>query len=421
MGKWILFIALIVSCGNATGQFAVDSIAVENLGRTKRVFVDRWIDIEVGDTVSMEQIDKDVQSLRNLNLFFNVDYRLDTINGKATLCFIIREAHYVYPSFENIASSKNINFSVGVTDINFLGRGQHFGVLYRYYDRHSAKIFHSSLVHKNRLTGHSVVLGSYASVEPLYFGEEVRDFNYTNYQAIVEGWLWLRKRVSVSLGGGYLRESYKNVSEDIFFPDGEILNGANFAFNKYQIKTGVQWRNINYDMEFRNGIQTRFEAERIITGGFTNPFVKATTDVQWFKRVGNRGNLCVRNSLGISTNNESPFSPFLIDNYANIRGSGNRVERGTAEAILNVEFHYCVWRNKFFTLQTSAFADFGTLRPPGASFEDFVRDAALYRYAGMGVRIHSNVLYKTIIRFDYSFNLEDLRKGGFVVGFGHYF
>jgi len=414
-------IAFLLVASQSLTQILVDSIAIENNKRTKSEFVHRWLRVETGDTVSIEAIKADVQELKDLNMFFDVDYRLDTINDKTILNYIIREAHYVYPYFENIASTQNINFAVGVTDINFLGKGQHFGALYRFYDRHSGKIFHSAPLHKNMKTGHSIVLGSYASIEPLYFDEGPRDFNFDNYHISVEGLYWIKRYWSVNLGGMYMYERYQNIDDSIGYFNMTIENGRRFAFHKYQVRTGTQWRRINIHNERREGIMSRFHAEYIETFGFQEPFVKVTNDLRWFKLIGNRGNFAIRNRIGIATNNEGPFAPFLIDNYENIRGSGNRVERGTAEMSVNVEYHHSVWDNKYFTLQSTIFADVGTLRPAGFNMREFVEESRLYRFSGLGLRLHSKVFYRTILRFDYSFDLADLTQGAFVVGFGQYF
>ncbi|GAB5417940.1 MAG: hypothetical protein Crog4KO_23120 [Crocinitomicaceae bacterium] len=421
MKTGIVFILVFLTGFSGFGQGRVDSIAIENLRRTKADYVKQWLRVEVGDSLDLEAVENDVQELKDLNLFFDVEYRIDTIEQKSVLCYIIKEARYVYPSFGNVASSQNINFSIGVTDINFLGRGQHFGAEYRFYDRHSGKIFHSAPVHKNGKTGHTVVLGSYASVEPLYFDDGPRDFNFDNYHISLEGRYWLKRYWNVSVGGMYMFEQYKNISDSVGFFDMTIENGQQFQFHKYQVRAGTQWRRINFHNERREGIMNRVHAEYIQTFGFQQPFVKVTNDLRWYRLVGECGNFAARSRLGISTNNEGPFAPFLIDNYENIRGSGNRVARGTAEVSFNLEYMMSLWDHKWFTLQSTAFTDFGTLRAAGADFRNFVDNAMVYRYAGLGVRIHSKVLYRTILRFDYSFNLRDLNQSAFVVGFGQYF
>lgn len=421
MKTLIVLLVVFLSGYTTFGQVRVDSIAIENLRRTKADYIKQWLRVKEGDTLDINAVEADVQELKNLNMFFDVSYHVDSINDKAVLCYIIKEARYVYLSFGNIASSQNINFSVGVTDVNFLGRGQHFGGEYRFYDRHSGKIFHSSPVHRNGKTGHSVVLGTYASVEPLYFDEGPRDFNFDNYHVSAEGRYWFSRYWNASVGGMYMYERYQNISNSVGFFDMTISNGQRFQFHKYQVRAATQWRRVNYYNERREGLMNRVHSEYIQTVGFQQPFIKVTNDFRWYKLVGDRGNLAMRSRLGIATNNEGPFAPFLIDNYENIRGSGNRVARGTAELVFNLEYLMTLWDHKWFTVQSAMFSDFGTLRQAGANLRDFVNDAQVYRYAGIGVRLHSKVLYRTILRFDYSFNLENLNQGAFVAGFGQYF
>ncbi len=61
--------------------------------------------------------------------------------------------------------------------------------------------------------------------------------------------------------------------------------------------------------------------------------------------------------FGIATNNDTPFAPFVLDSYINIRGSGNRIERGTAALILNLEFRQTFFETAKFGGQLVAFSD----------------------------------------------------------------
>lgn len=138
-------------------------------------------------------------------------------------------------------------------------------------------------------------------------------------------------------------------------------------------------------------------------------------------RLGKKGNLAFRNRLGISTNNNSPFAPFVFDSFVNIRGIGNRVARGTAEFILNAEYRLSVFQNKYLILQLTTFTDFGALRAPGSSLQTMLNGSKSNFFIGGGVRLHSRLIYKTIFRLDYSINPVNLNKGGFTFGLGQYF
>lgn len=94
-------------------------------------------------------------------------------------------------------------------------------------------------------------------------------------------------------------------------------------------------------------------------------FVKFTSDFTSYKNIWKRGNLAFHHKFGIATNNFSPFSPFVIDGFLNIRGVGNRIERGTAEHIINLEYRHTLFNKKYFTLQGIMFIDYGALRDAG--------------------------------------------------------
>ena len=65
-----------------------------------------------------------------------------------------------------------------------------------------------------------------------------------------------------------------------------------------------------------------------------------------FKRFGEKGNLAMRLRLAISTNNDTPFAPFVVDSHVNLRGVGNRIDRGTAQVVFNSEYRHTVHDSK---------------------------------------------------------------------------
>ena len=63
-------------------------------------------------------------------------------------------------------------------------------------------------------------------------------------------------------------------------------------------------------------------------------FVIGFNDFSYFARVGERGNWANRLRLGLSSNMDTPFAPFAVDNNLNIRGVGNTIDRGTCSDCL---------------------------------------------------------------------------------------
>ncbi|MFT6924235.1 MAG: outer membrane protein insertion porin family [Crocinitomicaceae bacterium] len=406
----------------AEGQ-TIRGVVYENLTRTKADYLDQQLDINAGDTISVENISRNEQYLKDLNLFFNVEHRIDWHeDSSATLCFIIDEAHYVYPVVSDITTNNKFNFSIGVTDINFLGRAQTIGVLYQYYDRHSIKFFQTAPRHKNNRTGHELFLGKYSTIEPLYFNDESVRFDFDNYHISSALYYWLNRYWKTSLGGMIMYERYKNNDRAIMFQNESFEVGDQFDFMKYQVRNTFTYSRINTHFERRDGLSNHIHSEVIATPEMEEAsFVKITNDLRYFKSINKRGNLALRNQIGIATNRNSPFAPFVVDGFVNVRGSGDRVARGTGLVTFNAEYLHTVLKHKWAFCQLGAFTDIAYLRPGGAALATTFKSENSYYYSGLSFRLQTRILYRAVIRFDYGFNLQDLSQGGFTVGFNHFF
>jgi hypothetical protein len=196
----------------------------------------------------------------------------------------------------------------------------------------------------------------------------------------------------------------------------------NFNFNKYQVRTAFNFNNVNQHYEFLDGFKQRTYFETIYTPKYPDAsFVKLTLTNTYYKRVYPNGNFAIQYKLGLATNNNSPFSPFVLDGFLNLRGIGNRVDRGTGENILNFEYRQSIINKKHFTIQAVAFTDIGSLRPAGEKTDALFSKDQLNYFSGLGIRIHSKLFYKAIFRLDYAFNLKDVNHNGLSFGLGHFF
>lgn len=403
---------------NGYGQI-LETISFEGATKTDPGYLTTLINSKVGEQLDSTTLAKDLQTLKNLNLFFSVDHSLKlNETGKADLIFKIEEAVYLYPIISISGFKDQFKFQAGANQINFLGRAQSLGILYQYYDRHSLSLFYTAPKHANQKTGHEVALAKYSTVEPLYFKDTVSSFNFDNYSVSLGGFYWLGNRLRLGLGGMYMWEKYEQIDNaDIGYQAKE------FSFNKYQVRFRADYEGINQHFEFREGTSLSFFSETIQTEGVPDAsFFKATTRFKYFKRLGKNGNLGIQNQLGISTNNNSPFAPFVLDGFINVRGIGNRVERGTAEFIINTEYLHTVLKKKYFIAQLAAFSDYGALRAPGASIGSIFQEQKTNLYGGIGLRLHSRFIYKTIFRFDLSTKIiQNDKKMAFTFGLGQFF
>lgn len=134
-----------------------------------------------------------------------------------------------------------------------------------------------------------------------------------------------------------------------------------------------------------------------------------------------RINYAARLKLAISTNNDSPFAPFVADSHVNIRGIGNRIDRGTAQAVLNLEMRWTAFHRKYWSSQFVVFSDFGTWRNPGGRIEDLINQDNFREFVGAGLRINYQKVFGATFRIDYGFDVFNPNERGLVIGLGQYF
>lgn len=397
----------------------ITSISFSGLTKTKEKLLRSIIKCEEGMELNEKVFFEDEQAIRNLNLFFDVHPELE-YNADSTECDIIfelKEAKYLYPIFSIGGFRTQFQLEAGVNQINFRGMAESIGALYKFYDRHSFSAFYNAPRHKNGITGHDFSLTKYSTIEPLYFQDTVSSFNFNNYNGSAGVHFWLTQRLTTGIGGMYMYETYKQ--RDSGAVD---LGQTEFAFHKWQVRAFIHYNGYKTNYEFIDGFRYRLYAETIQTVDYPDiSFFKLTNDIYWFKTIGQRGNFGIHNRIGLATNNDSPFSPFVLDGFINVRGVGNRVSRGTAEFITNAEFRYSIWRHKWFILQAVALSDLGTLRQPGATIEDMFNYNELEWFVGGGFRVNSRVFYNTSFRIDYSVSPIDTKKHGLTFGVGQFF
>ena len=125
--------------------------------------------------------------------------------------------------------------------------------------------------------------------------------------------------------------------------------------------------------------------------------------------------------MGLATNDDTPFAPFVIDSRVNIRGSGNRIDRGTGQLIFNAEYRQTVFDVGNLAGQLIGFSDLGTWRNPGGDLSDFLDADNFRHFIGLGIRLIYKRAFDAILRLDYGLDVYNTQQRGFVFGFGQYF
>ncbi len=401
----------------------ITSIRFEGNKKSKEVFLRQNIYIQEGDKFDSLKVEESAQLLRNTNLFFDVQLKTTALSQKKIeVVFILDEVITIFPIIANGGSSSRLNFKLGASDIHFRGRGQTIGFVYQYYDRHSFTFYQITPRHKNNRTGHEVFLGKYSTIEPLYFtnGETV-PFNFDNYHISAAGYYWWNRFLVSKVGGMLMQEVYKNRGDDINTSDWDFEPGQVINLFKYQVRTQLELQKTQYHYERRSGIHNLLHAEWIETPVYSDAtFLKISNDLKYMTKFGKRHNLILKNTTGVASNKKSPFSPFVIDDFVNVRGIGNRVIRGTGLTSFNSEYLFTVLKHPLCFVQLASFFDLSYIRPPGGTLADVFKSDNTFTTAGFGLRFHSRKWYNTVFRVDYGINLKDPSKGGFVFGLGQY-
>ncbi|MFK8037995.1 MAG: POTRA domain-containing protein [Crocinitomicaceae bacterium] len=414
-----ILLAAFLSVGFFLKATIIDTIEFTGLTKTSESYIRSLIECKEGLPFNDSVRRLDEQTLNNLNLFFSVEstYQFLPLKKAYKVIFNIKESTYIYPIIDISGFQSVLKLQLGVNNINFKGEQKTVGFWYQYYDRHSFSIYHRVPRYKKQPFGHDLIISKYSTVEPLYFNDLTSIFNFDNYSVNLNGIHWLSRFTNVQLGFTPIYEVYEQLdSVELNLPSRE------FSFWKYRLNSSLNIKKIDYLYERLKGFKSTIYAESIQTHDMPNAsFYMAKLTTVYHYLIKKKGNLSWRHQIGISTNNFSPFSPFVLDGFMNLRGIGNRVARGTGIHFVNLEYRHLIINNNIFSTQIVGFADLGSIRPPAESINHLFNPEYTKTFAGVGIRIHSNKIYKAIFRIDYGIQLGKEFRGGLSFGIGQFF
>lgn len=404
---------------NLNAQLSINDIQFDGLKRTKINYLQHFIDSQLGDTLSLSTLKRDLQNLQNLNVIAEGNYHLDTIQQAVNIRFELEEALTVFPILNFGGVRGNFWYQLGFTDDNWRGRGQKLTIFYQNNDRRdNFNLFYKIPYLRDSKWGASLSFMRWASVEPLFFDTQQVFYDYDNLSLGLSGFYEFQRTSNLEFGLTYFVENYFKNERHL---DENTPGPAALEQPKLLAKLIHRYQKIDYYFYTLSGFDNRASLQTVYNFQDGTWFHIFLNDTRYFKSIHGKGNLAARFRFGIATNNNSPFAPFVLDSYINIRGSGNRIERGTAALILNLEYRQQLFDINRFAGQFVAFVDTGTWRNPGGEFADLVRTANIQNFAGLGLRLIYKRAFNTILRIDYGIETQDFNRRGFVVGFGQYF
>ena len=392
----------------------VSEIKIEGLKRTKESFIRQFILTQAGDQYDSLKTERDRQRLANLEIMRGVTLEESRAHDSIILTFRFSEMINVIPIFALGQTQETFWYRAGIQDANLGGRGGKIIAYYQYYDRHSAFISYTKPRIKSKPVGFSGTFIRWATIEPLTINQSVVEYEYHNLSSGASGIFYMGFRESVEVGFLGFKENYsrRNFTSEPSAPLSLSRQGG-------LIKTIFRSNHINVSSFYLRGFSSQLNFELIKRTADASLFHIIFNEFKYFYRIGTRGNLATRLRLGLSTNEPSPFAPFVLDSYVNIRGVGNRVDRGTGSVVANVEYRQTFFDKKLFAAQAVAFSDFGSWRKPGGTLADFTQSRNMKAFSGLGLRLIFKQAFDTMLRVDYGFDYN--HKGGLVIGIGQYF
>jgi len=398
------------------GQQVV-AVSFEGLKKTKESYVRQFLTTIEGERLDSVALINDKTTLTNLEIFGRADFEVRALQpGQVEVVFICEELFTLLPIFSFGGIEENFWVQAGASEANLGGVGNKLMGYYQYYDRSSVALHLTFNRIKQSNWGAHLNFIKWSTLEPLFFSEQTLEYEYDNWTFGGTAIRYFNFRDKLEFGGAYFTEDYTRYTRGVFegVPDQvrtrKILGKALYAVDR-----------VDYFYFYLDGIRNQLNAQTVRSLDGDPPFYIVFNDFHCYARVGSRGNFASRFRFGLSSNEESPFAPFVLDSYLNIRGVGNRVDRGTGAIILNAEYRHVFFEDARFAVQGVAFSDSGSWRNPGGDFSDFSNSDNFVLFAGGGLRFIHKKIFNAILRVDYGINLQETQINGFVLGVGQYF
>ncbi len=416
----LVFIMCLVTeahCQFVDTGYSHDRVSFSGLKKTKEVYL-RNIMAEQTLSSGVASLDADIQALKNLSGIADVTYSIDSTQSHNPITLNVVERATALPIVNFGGISGNIWFQLGVTENNFRGMGDTALAFYQNNNgRHAGQIFFQKPRILSSNWGYSLNLNSWSSQEPIFFEEATEQYEYRNNavgSSIFRNF-GLYKRLEV--GGTYFVESFERSEGQVENP----LGPEGFSIPKFLAKIEFKSSQLDYHYFYLEGMENVITYQNVVTLDNTTFFNSIQYQGRLFIRPRPKLNLAFRVKAALSDNDDSPFAPFVADSHVNVRGIGNRIDRGTAQVIINAEARYTVYHKKFWATQLVLFADTGTWRNPGGTLSQLIDPDQFRQFIGLGFRINYQKVFGATIRIDYGVDIFDKNQRGFVIGLGQYF
>lgn len=417
--KTLILFSLFISALSFAQDSIVLDIKVQGNKKLKSNFVKKIAKVKVGAVLDSTLLEEDIKLLKRLpsvaHAYYQVFYSHENYYN---VFYNIEENFTIIPSV-NVYTTNDEEFAyrVGLYEFNLLGQNIVFGGFYQKDIFSSYGInFRAPFLFSRRL-GLAINHQDLNTLEPVFFNNTTSDYRYRNKSFEILGLYQPNFKNRFELGINYFLEEY------------EYRQGATsvnvpreLSVKKLLYKGIYEYNNLDYYYQYVSGFKSVFNVQYVTSTSDDLPeFVIGWNDFHYYTRVGDKGNWASRLRLGLSSNDNTPFAPFSVDNNLNIRGVGNTIDRGTGAIVLNTEYRHTLYEKEWFILQGNAFLDLGSWRNPGGDFDDFSDTQNIRIYPGLGLRFMHKSIFNAIFRIDYGIGVTENATQGLVFGIGQYF
>jgi len=416
----LVVLLLFFSTSVVAQQKEIKEIKIVNAKKMNKSFMIKIIKTKVGDLLDSVKLNEDIFFLTRLNGILKVEYKveaLDTTFCKLTLD--ITENFTTIPIL-NIGTTDFVGFyRIGLQEYNLNGKNNTLGGFYQYNEFHSFGINYSTPYFFSNKFGIESNFQSLSSREPIFIANNKSNYRYTNTSIEVLGRYQANFNNTIKLGITLFDEKYNYLDGAT---DPSVPQFLDVMKNLFKLE--YQFNNLRYNYFLLYGFTSNLNLQYVTSKNkFQSKFIIGWNDFNFYKIIAKKGNLATRFRVGLSSNSNSPFAPFAVDNNLNIRGVGNLIVRGTGTLVLNTEYRYVLYQKNKFVLQSNLFVDAGSFRNPGGGLSDFYNKENLKLYPGAGLRFIHKTIFNAVFRIDYGYGIinNERRNSGIVFGIGQYF
>ena len=419
MRRLVRFLFICFYIQSYTQNNVVANLKVQGNEKVKTSFIKKLVVTESGKLLDSALIKQDIKRLKRLPSVSHAYYQVfQSYDNAYDVLYTIEENLTFIPSISVYTTNDDeFAYRLGLYEHNLFGQNIGFGGFYQkdIYSSYAINFRAPNLFSKR--FGLAVNYKDLSTLESIFFYNAKADYKYNNESLEILGLFELNFNNRIELGFNVFTEDYSyelgDTSPDIT---------QKLHIRKLLFKGVYEYYNLDYFYQYVSGFRSLFKLQYVTaTSGKQPDFVIWWNNFYYFSRVGNKGNWANRLRVGLSSNQDTPFAPFSVENNINIRGVGNTIDRGTGTIILNTEYRHTLYEKNWFILQGNAFIDFGSWRLPGGKLRDFTDSDNIKLYSGLGLRFIHKEIYNAIFRIDYGVGLNKDGTRGIVFGIGQYF